>query len=113
MLQRISAGSLCALFDDAVRADYILLRADLNLYLSCTYLTVLGKSSSMVDGRLNALFRYGPKLVRRLFLLCRSCLDVWKRPFEVEGKVKVSHVLTLRNNVTDESTTVEVSKVRL
>ena len=114
MLLGTSTGILCSPPRyNAVHADHTLLRSDLNCSSSCAYLTLLNKSSSMVDGRLNAPFRCGPKLVGRLFLLRRPCLDVWKGPFEVEGKMKVSLVLALRDNVTDVSATVEVSKIHL
>ena len=114
MLQKISTGSSCdPLPYDAVRVDHILLYPDFSCNLSCAYLALLDKSSSMIDGRLDGLFRGGPKLVGCLFLLCRSCLDVWKRPFEVEGKIKVSLVVALGYNITDESASVDASKIRL
>ena len=114
MLQKISTGSSCdPLPYDAARVDHILLCPDFSCHLSCAYLTLLDKSSSMIDGRLNGLFRCGPKLVGCLFLLCRSWLDVWKRPFEVEGQMKVSLVVAVGDNITDESASVEVSKIGL
>lgn len=67
----------------------------------------------MIDGRLHAFLRHSPELVRRLFLFCRSCFDIWKGPFEVESKVKVFLISALRYNIANESTAVKVTKIGL